>query len=84
MEICKKRRNCVAKSICAMNIILDGCNCKQFYEALEEKLKSPNSDYAATLLKWRDTHIDKLSIPAWAEFNKIVGRLHPPKSADDA
>lgn len=60
----------------------------QVITARQNNLESPgtasNSGYAAALLKWRDSHIDKLSIPAWSEFNEIAGRLHPPKAADDA
>jgi hypothetical protein len=49
MKLCKNRKNCLAKAICAINLEFGGYNCKQFHKAVEEKFPSPNSDYAAAL-----------------------------------
>ena len=46
MELCKKRKTCVAKSICAMNIKLDEYNCKQFHKAVESKFSTHNTTKA--------------------------------------
>ena len=45
-------------------------------KSVEENGSSYNSDYATALYKWRDEHIDTLSIKAWSAFNSIVERLN--------
>ena len=43
MKLCSKRKSCIAKGICAINITPDTYNCKQFHKALKEKITSPNN-----------------------------------------
>lgn len=57
--------------------VCDGVgHCKDAALIVEVQKPSTNSQSVAALFKWRDSHIDRLSTPAWCEFNAIVERLN--------